>query len=94
MEAWASPTHTYLDQQFKVPSIVVAAGRGITPHDILPINLSLDRNVLSDRQAKHVIGAWQAKAVAAQREGRERTPLEKGKTELTLPYWETPPFLQ
>lgn len=45
-------------------SVVIATRRSVTPHDVLPINLSRHRNVLADRQAQDVILMGKRKPVA------------------------------
>lgn len=46
-----------------MPFIVVQGGRGITPHDLFPIDFRLDRDVLSNWKAERIVGVGQAKSV-------------------------------
>lgn len=43
--------------------VIVAARWGITPHDVLPVNLSLYRNMLTYGKAQDIIWTGQSKSV-------------------------------
>lgn len=45
-------------------AVVIAAGRCITTHDVLAVNLSLDGNVLSNRKSEDIIRVGQPKPIA------------------------------
>ena len=53
--------------------VVVAARRGVAPHDVLAANISLYRNVLSNRETENVILLGQTEAIAGRAQVKSET---------------------
>lgn len=53
-----------LDEQLEVTSVIVGGDRRIGAHDVLAVYLSLNRDVLSNRKAKEVVGVGKRELVA------------------------------
>ena len=61
---------THLHEQVKVAEVVIAAGRRVTAHDLLAIDLRRHGDVLTNRKTEDIVWVRQRKAVAARnREG-------------------------
>lgn len=57
-------TATYFDEKVEVAEVIIAASWGIATHDVLPVDLCRDRNVLPNGQAKDILRVRQGKPVA------------------------------
>ncbi len=44
--------------------VIIATRRGVAPHNVLPVDFSLDRNVLSDGESENIVFLRQTKAIA------------------------------
>ena len=56
---------THLDEQVKVPEVVVAAGRRVAAHDVLAIDLRRHGDVLTNGKTEDIVRVRQRKAVTA-----------------------------
>ena len=54
---------THLDDQIKVPLVLIQRRRRITPNHLLAVNLRRDAHMLPDRQAQAVCRAREGKTV-------------------------------
>jgi hypothetical protein len=54
----------HLDQKIKMTEVIIAAGRGVTTHNLFSINLRGDGYMLANRETKNIIWAWQGKTIA------------------------------
>lgn len=63
---WHASRHskTHLDHELKVSLVVIERGGGVRAHDVLAVNVGLDRNVLADGEAERVRVVGQREAVA------------------------------
>ena len=62
---WTRQYSTYLDDQVEMSFVLIKRGGRVTPHNLLPIDLSGDRDVLTDRQTKTVVGVRYRESVSA-----------------------------
>ena len=58
---------THLHEEVEVAEVVVTAGRGVAPHDVLAIDLGRDGDVLANGQPEHIFGVGERETVAARR---------------------------
>ena len=73
---------THLHEEVEVAEVVVTAGRGVAPHDVLAIDLGRDGDVLANGQPEHIFGVGERETVAA----RRRTDgIEYELTRVTVP---------
>lgn len=45
--------------------VIVAAGGGVAPHDLLPVDLRRNRDMLSNGKSEHIFGVRKGESVAA-----------------------------
>ena len=57
---------TYLDEKVEVSKVVVTARRSVATHDLLSVNLSRDRNVLTNGKTEDILRMGESEPVAAQ----------------------------